>query len=56
MNWCVNMAESLKVGVPWIMCQESDAPQPIVSLYKLVTLYIYMLYKLSIYFFFFIPD
>ncbi|KAG4932279.1 hypothetical protein JHK87_046281 [Glycine soja] len=28
MNWCANMAESLKVGVPWIMCQESDAPQP----------------------------
>ncbi|KAG5101536.1 hypothetical protein JHK84_046505 [Glycine max] len=31
MNWCANMAESLKVGVPWIMCQESDAPQPMIN-------------------------
>ncbi|KAG2398781.1 Beta-galactosidase 15 [Vigna angularis] len=30
-NWCANMAESLHVGVPWIMCQESDAPQPMVQ-------------------------
>ncbi|OVA11463.1 D-galactoside/L-rhamnose binding SUEL lectin domain [Macleaya cordata] len=30
-NWCANMAESLDVGVPWIMCQESDAPQPMIN-------------------------
>ncbi|KAF3439717.1 hypothetical protein FNV43_RR17995 [Rhamnella rubrinervis] len=30
-DWCANMAESLNVGVPWIMCQESDAPQPIIN-------------------------
>ncbi|BAT79934.1 hypothetical protein VIGAN_02287700 [Vigna angularis var. angularis] len=30
-NWCANMAESLHVGVPWIMCQESDAPQPMIN-------------------------
>ncbi|TKY54396.1 Beta-galactosidase protein [Spatholobus suberectus] len=30
-NWCANMAESLNVGVPWIMCQESDAPQPMIN-------------------------
>ncbi|KAK7388278.1 hypothetical protein VNO78_23091 [Psophocarpus tetragonolobus] len=30
-NWCANMAESLKVGVPWIMCQEADAPQPMIN-------------------------
>ncbi|QCD80451.1 beta-galactosidase [Vigna unguiculata] len=30
-NWCANMAESLNVGVPWIMCQESDAPQPMID-------------------------
>ncbi|MCL7022464.1 hypothetical protein MKW94_023558 [Papaver nudicaule] len=29
-NWCATMAESLDVGVPWIMCQESDAPVPMV--------------------------
>ncbi|KAL4018529.1 hypothetical protein IC575_022127 [Cucumis melo] len=25
-NWCAHMAESLNIGVPWIMCQQSDAP------------------------------
>lgn len=32
-DWCANMAESLHVGVPWIMCQETDAPQPMVLSY-----------------------
>ncbi|KAL0724685.1 hypothetical protein Bca4012_039284 [Brassica carinata] len=27
-KWCANMAQSLDVGVPWIMCQQNDAPQP----------------------------
>ncbi|KAL3825641.1 hypothetical protein ACJIZ3_021670 [Penstemon smallii] len=31
MNWCANMAESLDIGIPWIMCQENDAPQPIIN-------------------------
>ncbi|RDX58412.1 hypothetical protein CR513_62274, partial [Mucuna pruriens] len=30
-NWCANMAESLNVGVPWIMCQQPDAPQPMIN-------------------------
>ncbi|KAL4011804.1 hypothetical protein IC575_028867 [Cucumis melo] len=30
-NWCAQMAESLNVGVPWIMCQQKDAPQPIID-------------------------
>ncbi|KAJ0969007.1 hypothetical protein J5N97_021884 [Dioscorea zingiberensis] len=30
-QWCAQMAESLNVGVPWIMCQQSDAPQPIIN-------------------------
>lgn len=29
-DWCANMAASLDIGVPWIMCQQSDAPQPMV--------------------------
>ena len=29
-KWCANMAQSLDVGVPWIMCQQNDAPQPMV--------------------------
>ncbi|KAF9688767.1 hypothetical protein SADUNF_Sadunf01G0022400 [Salix dunnii] len=31
MNWCANMAQSLDIGVPWIMCQQNDAPEPIIS-------------------------
>ncbi|XP_027331397.1 beta-galactosidase 7-like [Abrus precatorius] len=30
-NWCASMAESLNIGVPWIMCQEPDAPQPMIN-------------------------
>lgn len=29
-KWCATMAESLDTGVPWIMCQQADAPQPMV--------------------------
>lgn len=31
-KWCAKMATSLNIGVPWIMCQQEDAPPPIVSL------------------------
>ncbi|KAL5576087.1 hypothetical protein UlMin_017786 [Ulmus minor] len=30
-NWCAKMAESLNIGVPWIMCQQEDAPQPMIN-------------------------
>ncbi|XP_052180489.1 beta-galactosidase 15-like [Diospyros lotus] len=30
-DWCANMAESFDVGVPWIMCQQSDAPEPMIN-------------------------
>ncbi|KAK9102398.1 hypothetical protein Sjap_019652 [Stephania japonica] len=30
-NWCATMAESLNIGVPWIMCQQPDAPQPMIN-------------------------
>jgi hypothetical protein len=30
MRWAASMAESLNTGVPWIMCQQSDAPSFIV--------------------------
>lgn len=28
--WAANMAVSLNTGVPWIMCQQYDAPDPVV--------------------------
>ncbi|KAI3458993.1 hypothetical protein Pfo_015656 [Paulownia fortunei] len=31
MNWCANMAQSLDIGVPWIMCQEDDAPESVIN-------------------------
>lgn len=30
--WAASMALAQNTGVPWIMCQESDAPDPVVSL------------------------
>ncbi|XP_021902005.1 beta-galactosidase 7 isoform X2 [Carica papaya] len=30
-NWCANMADSLHIGVPWLMCQQTDAPQPMIE-------------------------
>ncbi|KAJ7969973.1 Beta-galactosidase [Quillaja saponaria] len=30
-DWCANMAESFNIGVPWLMCQQSDAPQPMIN-------------------------
>lgn len=31
-KWAATMATSLDTGVPWVMCQQSDAPDPIVRL------------------------
>ncbi|KAG0486272.1 hypothetical protein HPP92_008367 [Vanilla planifolia] len=30
-KWCALLAESLNVGVPWVMCQQSDAPSPMIN-------------------------
>lgn len=31
-QWAANMAVGLGTGVPWIMCKQDDAPDPIVSI------------------------
>ncbi|CAN6561112.1 unnamed protein product [Malus baccata var. baccata] len=31
LQWCVGLAESFKIEVPWIMCQENGAPQPMID-------------------------
>lgn len=31
-SWAANMAVALNTGVPWIMCKEDDAPDPIVCI------------------------
>ncbi|XP_042485473.1 beta-galactosidase 15-like [Macadamia integrifolia] len=30
-QWCAKMAESQNIGVPWIMCQQDDAPQTMIN-------------------------
>nr|CAB3473362.1 unnamed protein product [Digitaria exilis] len=30
-SWAANMAVALNTGVPWIMCKEDDAPDPIIN-------------------------
>lgn len=31
-QWAANLAVGLGAGVPWIMCKQKDAPDPVVSL------------------------
>jgi hypothetical protein len=33
-QWAAKMAVSQKTGVPWIMCKQKDAPDPVVSFAK----------------------
>lgn len=35
-QWAGKMAVGLGAGVPWIMCKQKDAPDPVVSLYTVV--------------------
>ncbi|KAL2326183.1 hypothetical protein Fmac_025241 [Flemingia macrophylla] len=30
-KWCAQMALAQNIGVPWIMCQQHDAPQPMIN-------------------------
>ncbi|XP_073526219.1 uncharacterized protein [Phyllobates terribilis] len=30
-SWAANMAVGLKTGVPWVMCKEDDAPDPVIN-------------------------
>ena len=38
-NWCAKLAESFNIGVAWIMCQQSDAPHPMVLIFYFPILY-----------------
>ncbi|KAI3464903.1 hypothetical protein Pfo_021566 [Paulownia fortunei] len=31
MNWAANMAVGLDTGVPWVMCKDDDAPDPVIN-------------------------
>ncbi|CAN1192507.1 Beta-galactosidase 13 [Linum perenne] len=30
-QWAGNFAEGLKIGVPWVMCKQRDAPDPVIN-------------------------
>jgi len=30
-QWAAHMAVGLNTGVPWVMCKQDDAPDPVVS-------------------------
>jgi hypothetical protein len=30
-NWAAKMAVGLGTGVPWVMCKEEDAPDPVIN-------------------------
>lgn len=34
-NWCAKMADSLGIGIPWIMCKQPGPPKPMVCLYTI---------------------
>ena len=29
-QWCANLTRAVDIGVPWLMCREPDAPQPLI--------------------------
>ncbi|KAK9113047.1 hypothetical protein Scep_020566 [Stephania cephalantha] len=31
LNWAANMAVGMNTGVPWVMCKEDDAPDPMIN-------------------------
>ena len=37
-QWAAHMAVGLGTGVPWVMCKQDDAPDPVVSLSDLFLL------------------
>ena len=43
-KWAAQMAVGLDTGVPWVMCKQDDAPDPVVSYFDLsVTGFFYLL-------------
>ena len=43
MSWAASMAVGLDTGVPWIMCKEDDAPDPVVSVLQCFVVFILFL-------------
>lgn len=39
-RWAAEMAVGMQTGVPWIMCKQDDAPDPVVSFIPCLSLLI----------------
>ena len=47
MNWAAKMVVGMDTGVPWVMCKQDDAPDPVVSSVINTHLHIYMIVSLT---------
>ena len=47
MNWAAHMAVGMDTGVPWVMCKQDDALDPVVSSVNNTLLDIYMIIYLT---------
>lgn len=45
-EWAAKMAVDLDTGVPWVMCKQDDAPDPIVSAITFINI-IFFMFRLS---------
>lgn len=47
MNCAAQMAMGMDMGVPWVMCKQDDAPDPVVSSVINTHLYVYIIISSS---------
>ena len=47
MNWAARMAVGMDTGVPWVMCKQDDAQDPVVSSIINTHVHIYMIISLT---------
>jgi len=47
MNWAAQMVVGMDTGVPWVMCKQDDALDPVVSSVNNTLLDIYMIISLT---------
>ena len=43
-NWAAGMAVGLGTGVPWVMCKQADAPDPVVRIFYKNLLYLKLIH------------
>lgn len=46
-NWAAKMAVGLKTGVPWVMCKQDDAPDPVINTCNGFTAIIFLQTKIT---------